>query len=53
MKKYLIKRLNSKSPPTYRDDLFKEARIEVNLNELESDPCLKKKNFTLSSYLSR
>ena len=33
---------NSQSSPTYRDGPFKEAHIEVNLNELESDPGLRK-----------
>ena len=43
MKIYLIKRSNSQSSPTRRDDPIKETRIEVNLNELESDPGLRKK----------
>ena len=47
MKKYLIKMSNSQSSPTYRDGLFKEARIEVNLNELESDPGLRKKSHSI------
>ena len=43
MEKYLIKRSNSQSSPIRKDGSLKEARIEVNLNELESDPGLRKK----------
>ena len=43
MKKYLIKRSNSQSSPTRKDDPIKETRIEVNLNEFESDPSFRKK----------
>ena len=43
MKKYLIKRSNSQSSPIRKDGPLKEARIEVNLNELESDPSFRKK----------
>ena len=43
IEKYLIKRSNSQSSPICRDGPLKEARIEVNLNELESDPGLRKK----------
>ena len=39
----MIKRSNSKSSPTRRDGPPKEARIKVNLNELKSDPGLRKK----------
>ena len=44
MEKYLIKRSNSKSSPIRRNGSLKEARIKINLNELESDPDLRKKN---------
>ena len=43
MEKYLIKRSNSKSSPTRRDDPLKEARIEINLNKLKNDLGLRKK----------
>ena len=43
MEKYLIKRSNSQSSPICRDGPLKEARIEVNLNELKSDPGRRKK----------
>ena len=43
MEKYLIKMSNSKSSPTRRDGPLKEARIEINLNELESNRDLRKK----------
>ena len=43
MEKYLIKRSNSQSSPICRDGPLKEARIEVNLNELECDSGLRKK----------
>ena len=49
MEKYLIKKSNFKSSPTRRDGPFKEARVEINLNKLESDPDLRKKKLTLSS----
>ena len=44
---------NSKSSPTYKDGPLKEAYIEINLNELESDLGLRKKNPTLLSQWSR
>ena len=43
MEIYLITRSNSQSSLIRKDGPLKEARIEVNLNELESDPSFRKK----------